>query len=556
MEEQNPRFPVIDPNSIVMGTARILIYAIALPYCAAMYLWLVESPNPIAAGALTLLMALVAAIGWLSGLDVRIRVGVLILAAALLGVHATVDYNSLSAGLAPMLIISALLPVVVSTPVVSLLSAAPVLALGIFGVWLGIETPLEALIHTSTVMVLAYVIANLYRVYLGELKSSNMRLADALGVVQNKVETVSRQQDRQAEMYAVIGHELRTPAASLQMMLDDLGEGESLDKPLVRANIEQLLSVIDTLRAVAQPERMAQTVYTDVKLDEVLQQQTQSLQALAARQGIKLKTDFGGLNFHPVQIQKTLLRQVLSNLIKNALIHSGGTVLEVGAAGELIAGRREALRLWVADNGQGVSEDKVEALFEAFVRGSTESEGTGLGLHISREIIQKMGGTLRYEPGPQGGACFVIELEVELAKEDPSIENDPKTTLSILQGKRVLLAEDNKTLQVLTQKMLQKQGADVVVANNGALALDAFHKGEFDLLLSDIFMPQMDGYAWVQQVRSSGAELPVIGLTAATIGEETEQMLAAGADAVLSKPTNIQQLEETFAQITKRGQTT
>ena len=360
---------------------------------------------------------------------------------------------------------------------------------------------------------------------------------------------LAQEQDRQAQMYAVIGHELRTPAASLQMMLDDLGEGERLDSTLARANIEQLLSVIDTLRAVAQPQRMAQSAFDDVVLDEMLQQQAESFQSLATRQGIELRTDLTGLTFHPLHIQKTLLRQVLSNLIKNALIHSGGTELEVGASGSLLEGERKALRLWIADNGKGVSADKVEQLFEAFVRGSTEAEGCGLGLHICREIIQNMGGDLRYEPRPEGGACFVIELEVDLAKADPSEQLKPQANESSLKGMRVLLAEDNKMIQMLTQKMLSKQGAQVTIANNGKEALEVFESGKFDLVLSDIFMPEMNGYEFAREVRRVDTKVPLIGLTAATIGKETDQMLAAGASAVLLKPITLSKLSAKLAEL-------
>jgi len=360
---------------------------------------------------------------------------------------------------------------------------------------------------------------------------------------------LAQEQDRQAQMYAVIGHELRTPAASLQMMLDDLGEGETLDPTLVRSNIEQLLSVIDTLRAVAQPERMAQSAFDDVQLDEMLQQQVQSFESLAVRQGVEIKTGFTALTIHSVHIQKTLLCQVLSNLIKNALIHSGGTELEVGASGQLLEGGRKALRLWVADNGKGVSADNVENLFEAFLRGSTEAEGTGLGLHICREIIQNMGGELRYEPRPEGGACFVIELEVDLTKTASSDQLRPQTDELLLKGMRVLVAEDNKTIQMLTQRMLTKQGAQVTVCNNGKEAIGAFDSGKFDLVLSDIFMPEMNGYEFARQVRLTDTVIPLIGLTAATIGKETDEMLAAGASAVLSKPISLTKLRELLVQI-------
>jgi signal transduction histidine kinase len=363
--------------------------------------------------------------------------------------------------------------------------------------------------------------------------------------------SLKEQQDRQAQMYAVIGHELRTPAASLQMMLEDLEEGETLNSDLVGANIEQLLSVIDTLRAVAQPDRVAKAAYANVHLDEMLLQQAEGLTPLAQRNAVQLQTDLTGLTSQPVRIQKTLLQQVLVNLVKNALIHSGGSQIKLGASGELVDAGRKRIQIWVADDGKGMPDDRVEQLFEAFVRGSTEAEGTGLGLHICREIIQNMGGSLRYETAELGGACFVIELEVELAEVELASEEaaaaQASESQSPLQGLRVLLAEDNKTIQMLTQKMLTKQGAQVQVCDNGAEALAAYKPGAFDLVLSDIFMPQMNGYEFVAALREQGYRGKVIGLTAATIGEETDKMLASGADAVLSKPINTAALNAELA---------
>lgn len=351
------------------------------------------------------------------------------------------------------------------------------------------------------------------------------------------------QQDRQAQMYAVIGHELRTPAASLQMMLEELEVGEKLDARLASANIEQLLSVIDTLRAVAQPERMAEAAYENVQIDELLQQQAATFALMARREGVRIGTDFSRLSFEPVYIQKTLLRQVISNLVKNAIIHSQGTEVRICAEEALVDVGRKCLTLTVEDNGRGVDQKKVDQLFEAYVRGSTEAEGTGLGLHVCREIIQSMGGELSYEANPEGGSRFTIKLEVTKAKDTDTRTNEDRSD-DILRGKRVLLAEDNKTIQMLTQKMLTKQGANVVVCDNGSEALNVFETGEFDLVLSDIFMPEKNGYELVAGLRNRGFAGIVIGLTAATIGEETDRMLTAGADAVLSKPINLRALKE------------
>jgi signal transduction histidine kinase/CheY-like chemotaxis protein len=348
------------------------------------------------------------------------------------------------------------------------------------------------------------------------------------------------EQERQKQMYAVIGHELRTPAASLQMMLDDLEEGESLDSALVGSNIEHLLGVIDTLRAVAQPERMAQAAFKEVVMDELLTDQVANLSGLAERSGVKLTSELSNLKSEPVYVQSQLLRQVTANLIKNAIIHSGGDSVHLSANGELKGDHTKALTIRISDNGKGIPESEVEKLFDAYERGDSNAEGTGLGLFVCREIINMMGGEIHYETSGQGGAEFVIDLVVNLSdkgnKSSELLEN-------LLEGKRVLMAEDNSVIQMLTAKMLKKQGATVVINSNGQQALDAYADGGFDLVMSDIFMPELDGYGLVKGLRERGYTGPIVGLTAATIGAETDLMLEAGADIVISKPIEVEKLQ-------------
>ncbi|HSG04381.1 MAG TPA: response regulator [Marinobacterium sp.] len=364
--------------------------------------------------------------------------------------------------------------------------------------------------------------------------------SDAITTAQQSMARLQAQQQRQSEMYAVIGHELRTPAASLQMMLDTLEEGEELDKSLVGTNIEQLLSVIDTLRAVAQPERLARAEFSEVALDEVLAHQIENFLPQAKQQGVQLISDLSGLSGHRVSIQKTLLRQVTSNLIKNALIHSGATEVRLHANSEIAEEGGISLRIELEDNGRGIPEEQIASLFEAFVRGATDAEGTGLGLHVCRQIINDMGGELVYQTNLKGGASFIIELKLALAKDN--VETVSQPTLTDLKGMRVLVAEDNRTIQMLTERLLTKQGATVELARDGLAGLAAFKNGEFDLVLSDIFMPDMNGYELAHQIRKLDSEVPLIGLTAATIGEETDRMLEAGANAVLSKPVSLERL--------------
>ena len=146
-----------------------------------------------------------------------------------------------------------------------------------------------------------------------------------------------------------------------------------------------------------------------------------------------------------------------------------------------------------------------------------------------------MGGDIIYEPNTPKGSRFVLTVPLDVAKTSHAdvAEEDLIAGVS-LEGRKILLAEDNPTLQLLTKNMLEKQGAVVSAASNGKLALASFKDGDYDLVISGIFMPEMDGYGLAKALRESKYLGPIIGLTAATIGDETEQMLEAGADRVLA----------------------
>ena len=350
-----------------------------------------------------------------------------------------------------------------------------------------------------------------------------------------------QEQDRQAQMYAVIGHELRTPTASLKMILDDAQQGNGqINTALFSSTIDQLLGVIDTLRTVAQPEKMSRASVNSVVLADLLNDQLQILTPIAKQSGVTLKGDFDSLASDRIDLKAQLLKQLVSNLTKNAIIHSKGSEVRIEAEAAVKDGVKSVI-LVVADNGVGIPAEQIQHLFSAFSRGSSDAEGTGLGLYVCREIATALGGNLTYEPGLEGGSRFVLRFDAKLSK----LATDTDT--EALRGLTVLLAEDNPTIQMLTKRMLEQKGAHPVVANNGEEALLKLQEQSFDLILSDIFMPKMNGYQFVEGLRQQGIDTPLIGLTAATIGEETDKMLAAGANAVLSKPVNIKELTKLVA---------
>lgn len=208
------------------------------------------------------------------------------------------------------------------------------------------------------------------------------------------------------------------------------------------------------------------------------------------------------------------------------------------------------LRISVEDDGRGIPISQHESIFEPFERGETDADGTGLGLHICREIIQANAGTLTVKESESlGGACFTIVMSLEPMGLATSEVTESAVSL---EGLSVLMAEDNLMLRKLSENLLQKLGANPVIVENGQLALEQFSKNDWDLIITDIFMPEMNGYELVEAIRATGSSVKVLGVTAATVGSERELLLQAGADVVMGKPITSESLQKALLQLQLR----
>lgn len=378
----------------------------------------------------------------------------------------------------------------------------------------------------------------LFVLNIDERKRHEKKILNAKESAEELANQLRIQKEQQAQIYAVMGHELRTPTAVLKMLLEDAkAGGNDLDVDLFGKTVDQLLGVIDMLRIVAQPELLLAESAEAINLSDLITSQVAILESVAKTYGIKIRSECDPLPQHLLNVQVQILRQLISNLLKNAIVHSGGSSVLIGANGRQ-KGSTLSVEIWVEDNGTGIEEDEIDRLFLPYQRGNSSSEGTGLGLYICREIAHLISGDLRYENNPQGGSRFIIQFEADILSDS----KQKSEQMFSFDGLRILVAEDNTTLQILTQHMLERSGALVTITTDGQEALESYKNNEFDLILSDIFMPVMDGYALIKSLRQMNCRLPIVGLTAATIGDEIKLMLEAGADTVISKPLSILEL--------------
>ena len=351
---------------------------------------------------------------------------------------------------------------------------------------------------------------------------------------------------RQQKMFAIIGHELRTPVSAVSMLIQD----DQIDTAQKLEQLSEisagLLNVIDDLRLVSNPGE-TRKVQLEVKNPErVIIGALGSLKKVFQDRSVQVHTSIekSSLNLRiPVQS----LRQTVTNLAKNAALHSDGKNIYVSLSYSETHGSGLLTTLRVEDDGKGIKPEKRARLFEAFERGDSQQDGSGLGLYIVRTLATKMDGAVSCTASRYGGACFSVTFPVSLAS---IVESDVVAQPELsLDGMRILLAEDEATLRLMTGRMLTKRGAKVTCCEDGAEALELFKKGHFDLLLTDMMMPRMDGVALTQTVREIAPEFPIIAVTAAVMGTESDKLKAAGVNAVVAKPITASVLQKTLHEL-------
>lgn len=358
--------------------------------------------------------------------------------------------------------------------------------------------------------------------------------------------------DREREMLSIIGHELRTPLSSISMMYDaiSLAKQEPYGRQIVETH-DTVLEILNDLRFVMQPDAVRGQNLVSSSPVEVVEKTLNSIREWLASRDYVYHLEKDSVCSQPVRLNAVAIRQIVTNLVKNAAVHSGGTDVWVSLKGHP-DGSNFCLTLEVEDNGRGIPNHLQEKIFEAFGRGDTLADGMGLGLYIIRTLSKELDAKVSYFDSPRGGAGFRLNFrfpELDSAAENRSSQ---KMVSNPLNGKRVLFAEDQLTLQLLTKSVLEKAGVHTVVASNGLEALAAYNEGMFDIVLTDAMMPQMDGYALAGELRKLGFTGPIIAITAAVIGDETERLLSAGVDVVLSKPLDLEQLKVEVSRLLER----
>ncbi len=372
------------------------------------------------------------------------------------------------------------------------------------------------------------------------------------------------------EFLANMSHEIRTPMTAIlghaDILADQLREADDMQSlEAIRRNGRHLLDLINDILDLSKIDAGRLEISFDmVSPAELLADVRSLMDVRAVEKSISLK--FRILTKVPeyIQTDELRLRQVLINLLGNAIKFTdhGSVTLDVRfeESGSMLYFRIE-------DTGIGIPHEMLPSLFDDFTQADSSHarrfEGTGLGLAISRRLVQALGGEIVAESKPGVGSVFTIVLPCVNAKRDCVqlvIQNPPDDYVRPVELAQidavVLIVDDRRDIRLIAQHMVEKAGGQVLTAENGQQAVDLL-TGEgyvnVDLVLMDMQMPVLDGYAAVQKLRHRGFVKPIIALTANAMKEDRDRCLKAGCDDYTSKPLDNRKLIELIVRLLRRA---
>lgn len=415
-------------------------------------------------------------------------------------------------------------------------------------------------VYANPMASIAILAAFLLVVMTGVLLNNHAHVKNTL--IRNELEKVEAKNKAKSEFLSQMSHEIRTPMNAIMGMVDLLCIEQGLptyvrDKlSKIRLSSQYLLSLINDILDMSRIENGKLCMETEAfSLTRVLSEVEDMMQVQAAQKQLTFRVE--RRLTHTMLVGDPLrLHQVLINLLSNAIKFTppGGSVLL--CVEETASTEADAMyHFSVQDTGVGIApamQDVIFRPFEQLGHTSSKSAGTGLGLPICRSIVQAMDGTLSLKSTPGKGSLFFFIVKLPLSDESAIMDSAP-VTLSMLDGMRLLLAEDNDLNAEIAQELLEMQHARVQRAPNGAQAVEMLASsppGWYQAILMDIQMPVMDGLSATRKIRMldhpDAQKIPIIAMTANSFREDKQAALDAGMDAFIPKPVDIKLLSSTL----------
>ena len=410
-----------------------------------------------------------------------------------------------------------------------------------------------------------------------EMEVVNQKLKKAKNVATEALQTAEHANKAKTDFLSNMSHDIRTPMNAIigitSLIRHDAGNKAKVIEYADKIDIssQHLLGIINDVLDMSKIEA-GKTVfkYSDFSILDFVQELDTIFHSQIYEKKQTLTIIKENIRHEWVNGDQVHLMQIFSNLLSNAVKYTqeGGKIQFFVEECETKSSVYAKYRFLVSDNGMGMSADFKDTIFDAFTRAESsltnKIQGTGLGMAITKNLVEAMGGTIDVESELGQGSCFEVLLDLKIA-EDRTValaaqEETDEQDGNILQGMRFLCAEDNELNAEILTELLKIEGAECTICENGEEILKAFEQsapGDYDMILMDVQMPVMNGYEATKAIRRSSHKLaktiPIIAMTANAFSEDIQHSLAAGMNAHVSKPVEMKVLEKTIRSIKSGG---
>ena len=410
-----------------------------------------------------------------------------------------------------------------------------------------------------------------------EMEVVNQKLKKAKNVATEALQTAENANKAKTDFLSNMSHDIRTPMNAIigitSLIRHDAGNKAKVIEYADKIDIssQHLLGIINDVLDMSKIEA-GKTVfkYSDFSILDLMQELDTIFHTQIYEKQQTLTIIKENIQHEWVNADQVHLMQIFSNLLSNAVKYTqeGGEIQFFVEECETKSSVYAKYRFLVSDNGMGMSADFKETIFDPFTRAESsvtnKVQGTGLGMAITKNLVEAMGGTIDVDSELGQGSCFEVLMDLKIA-EDRTValaaqEETDEQDGNILQGMKFLCAEDNELNAEILTELLKIEGAECTICENGEEILKAFEQsapGDYDMILMDVQMPVMNGYEATKAIRRSSHELaqtiPIIAMTANAFSEDIQHSLAAGMNAHVSKPVEMKVLEKTIRSIKSGG---
>jgi len=410
-----------------------------------------------------------------------------------------------------------------------------------------------------------------------EMEESNKKLKKAKDITTEALQTAENANKAKIDFLSNMSHDIRTPMNAIigmtSLIRHDAGNKAKVIEYADKIDIssQHLLGIINDVLDMSKIEA-GKTVfkYTDFSILDFITELNTIFHSQIDEKNQTLTIIKENIRHEWVNGDQVHLMQIFSNLVSNAVKYTqeGGKIQFLVEECETKSSVYAKYRFLVSDNGMGMSADFKDTIFDAFTRAESSMtnkiQGTGLGMAITKNLVEAMGGTIDVESELGQGSCFEVLIDLRIAEDrfvssaEQAEKDEPAG--NVLKGMRFLCAEDNELNAEILMELLKIEGAECTICENGKRVLEAFEQsapGDYDMILMDVQMPVMNGYEATKAIRRSSHELaktiPIIAMTANAFSEDIQHSLAAGMNAHVSKPIEMKVLEKTIRSIKSGG---